>query len=144
MKVSIYIEKSSFDTFCVWVNRINQGIISKCPVDYSESNQGFVTPMHLLLTADEYAVIQDIEEDIKHLEDEMGGEMVYTPEPLENDKIVINNILKNAHRHDVEADLVNTALQIIGYIPGITPVEALIIAEREWLNVGKGEAQEDI
>lgn len=144
MKVSIYIEKREFNTFFVWVNRINQGIISKCPTQYSESSHGFHEPVQILLTADEYAVIQDIEEDIKSLETELGGELVYTPEPLENDKIVINNILKNAQRHDVEADLVNTALELVGYIPGITPLEALIIAEREWLNVGKEEPQEDI
>jgi hypothetical protein len=144
MKVSIYIEKKEFNTFFVWVNRINQGIISKCPTQYSESSHSFREPVQILLTADEYAVIQDIEDDIKSLETELGGELVYTPEPLENDKIVINNILKNAQRHDVEADLVNTALELIGYIPGITPLEALIIAEREWLNVGKEEPQEDI
>jgi hypothetical protein len=138
MKASLYIEKPDFDTFFVWVNRLSQGVLSTCPVKYSQSSEGIADPVHLLLDANEYAMLRDAQEDIEDLRQKLGdNEIIFYPEPLENEKILIGSILRNAQRHDLEVDLVNTALELSTRIPGITPLEAMVIAEREWINVGK-------
>ncbi len=137
MKVSLYIEKPNFDTFFVWVNRLSQGVLSSCPVKYSHSKEDFENPIHLLLEANEYAAIRDAVDDMNRLRDEMGGgDLVFYPEPLESEKILMQGILRNAQRYDLDVDVVYTALEVSKHIPGITPLEALVIAEREWVNVG--------
>lgn len=144
MKVSLYIEKRDFDTFFIWTNRLSSGVLSTCPVVYDNNPDRFETPLQLLLEANEYAMLRDAEQDMKDLRDKVGGDFIFYPEPLENDKILMNGILRNAQRYDLEVDLVNTALELTTYIPGITPLEALIIAEREWLNVGNSNNNIDI
>jgi hypothetical protein len=142
MKVTIYIEKKNFDTFFTWLNRINQGVISQRPLLYSTSSEGFNQPLQISLTANEYAAIQDTEADLEKLQEEIGGELYFAPEPVEIDKIAANGIIKKAHRHDMLADIVMTALELTSYIPGITPLEALVIAEREWIGEEKNAEPE--
>ncbi len=143
MKVSVYIKKSDFDNFFIWANRLSQGIVAECPVHYSHDREEFVSPVQLYLDAREYAMIQDTEKGLAELKESHGGEMQFRPEPLETDKIVMQSILLNAKRHDLEVDLVNTALELTKHIPGITSLEAMIIAEREWI-VGKDVMSKDI
>jgi len=137
MKASIYIEKRDFDTFVVWINRLNQGVLTSCPVRYETLAEGFSNPVHLLLDADEYAMLRDAERDLAKLQQCLGGELHFTPEPLETEKILMAGILRNAQRYDAEVDLVNAALEISMRLPGITPLEALVIAERDWVVVKK-------
>jgi len=144
MRVSLYIEKSDFDTFFIWSNRLATGVLSTCPVAYKNTPDSFKAPLQLLLEANDYAMIKDAEEDLKKLRDRVGGELVFYPEQLEEDKILMSVILRNAQRHDIEVDLIKTALELSTIIPGITPIEALIIAEREHLNVGSGINNIDI
>jgi hypothetical protein len=142
MKVTIYIEKKNFDTFFTWLNRINQGVISQRPLLYSTASEGFNHPLQISLTANEYAAIQDTEADLEKLQEEIGGELYFAPEPVEVDKIAANGIIKKAQRHDMLADIVMTALELTSYIPGITPLEALVIAEREWIGEEKNAEPE--
>jgi len=144
MKVSLYIEKKDFDNFFIWANRLNQGVLSTCPVRYSQSREGFTSPLHLSLEAEEYALIRDSVSAMEDIREKLGGDFYFRLEPLENDKIVMQTIIKNAQRHDLEVDIVNTALEVSMQIPGITPLEALIIAEREWINVGNSHHIGDI
>lgn len=145
MKVSIYIEKKDFDSFFTWSNRLSQGILSACPVRYSHTDDGFSSPLHVSLDAKEYASICDVVQDLNEIQEKMGGgEFLFRPEPLESERILMQGILKNARRYDIDVDVVHTAIEMSKHIPGITPLEALIIAEREWLDAGNGINNGDI
>jgi len=47
---------------------------------------------------------------------------------------MIGDIIRNSLRHDLAVQVMNTAVEIAMAMPGITPVEAFIISEREWLS----------
>ena len=137
MKASLYIEKQDFDTFVVWINRLSQGVLTACPVRHSNVAGGLHNPVHLLLDADEYAMLCDAEKDIAELQKRLGGDLYYIPEPLEAEKIIMSGLLRNAQRYDAEVDLVEAALIIAMRMPGITPLEALVIAEQDLVVVKK-------
>lgn len=133
MKVSLYINKNDFDKFFVWMNRLNQGIIIPCPVEYSHEKEDLVCPLHISLSPDEYNLITDTEKNIEDIQNTWGNlDILYHPESLENQKIVMGDILRNATRYDGLVDLVSASIELAMHIPGITPLEAVIIAEREW------------
>lgn len=138
MKVSLYIEKTDFDAFFVWTNRLNKGIIAPPAVKYSHKKDDIEDPIHLSLFMDEYALIQDTEKNIEDIQKTWGDiDILYYPESLENDKILMGDMLRNATRHDALVDLVASSIELAMFIPGITPLEAMIIAEREWGIIGK-------
>lgn len=137
MKATLYIEKSDFDSFFVWINRTGQGIISTCPVVYSHTSENFTSPVQLLLDASEYTVVCKVEKELQLLREKLGGIIEYEPNPVETDRILMAAILKNAECHDMTLEVINTALEIALTVSDITPIEALIISERECLNVGK-------
>lgn len=142
MKVTIYIEKRSFDTFFTWLNRINQGVISHRPTRYSTCPEGFTSPLQITLSGSEYATLQDVEADLARIKEEIGAELHYTPEPMEQEKIMVNAIIKKAQRHDALAELVISALELASYLQGITPLEALVIAEGECIHAANEKTEE--
>ena len=133
MKVSLYIEKKNFDEFFIWFNRLNQGVILPSPIVYSHKKEDIEDPLQVYFSADEYALIQDTESNIEEIKKTWGNlDILYSPESLENQKILMGDILRNAKRHDSLVDLVSASIELAMHIPGITPLEAMIIAEREW------------
>jgi hypothetical protein len=140
MKVTIFLEKKNFDNFLVWLNRLDQGIIIQCPVKYQYQIDGLKDPMQVLMDADEYAMMQDAEEDIANLKEKMGiTDTQFVPEPYDADKLLISGIIKNAERWDLAIDVITAAIEIAQEVKGITPLEALIIAEREVIAEANGE-----
>ena len=137
MKVTIYIERKNFDLFFTWLNRIAQGVVSQRPMQYQIVPEGFTQPLQISLTADEYAAIQDTEADLDRLQEEIGGELHFVPEPIDIEKIAASGLIKKAQRYDMLADVVMTALELSSFIPGLTPLEALVIADREWIGEEK-------
>ena len=133
MKVSLYIEKKNFEEFFIWFNRLNQGVILPSPIVYSHKKEDIEDPLQVYFSADEYALIQDTESNIEEIKKTWGNlDILYSPESLENQKILMGDILRNAKRHDSLVDLVSASIELAMHIPGITPLEAMIIAEREW------------
>jgi hypothetical protein len=134
MKVTIYIEKDEFDNFFKWVNRLNQGILSNSPVKYSTTDQNFDSPLQLSLEPPLYHLIKDAEKDIKTLQ-EVYGEMDLTFKPMSRswELRAVQDVVRNSQRYDMEANVIYTALLTIAAMPELTPSEAMIIAEREWI-----------
>ena len=138
MKVSLYIEKKDFDGFFVWMNRLKSGVLIPPPVFYIHTRNSLRDPLQVYLSPDEYNLIQDAEKNLEDIQEMWGNlEIQYDPRPLNDDKIMMADILRNAQRYDMGVDVVNTAIELAMQIPGITPLEAMIISEKEWLNVGK-------
>jgi len=138
MKVSLYIEKKDFDGFFVWMNRLKSGVLIPPPVFYIHTRNSLRDPLQVSLTPDEYNLIQDAEKNLEDIQDMWGNlDIHYDPRPLNDEKIMMADILRNAQRYDMGVDVVNTAIELAMQIPGITPLEAMIISEKEWLNVGK-------
>jgi hypothetical protein len=140
MQATIFLEKNNFDKFLVWLNRLDQGIIIPCPIQYQTRIEGLTDPMQVLMDGDEYAMVQDAEQDITNLKVKMGiTDVHYTPEPYDADKLLMSGILKNAERWDLAVDVVSAAIEIAQQVKGITPLEAMIIAEREVIAEANGE-----
>jgi hypothetical protein len=135
MKINLYIEKKDFDPFFIWMNRLSQGIIESCPITYSHVKEDIKDPLNVSLTADKYALIHDAEKNIEDIQNSFGSlDILYEPQSIEKDKILIGDILRNATRYDLAVNVINTAVELATVIPGITPLEAMIISEREWLS----------
>lgn len=135
MKINIYIEKDEFDEFFIWVNRLNHGVLTSKHIEYKTSKDGLKDPLHLSIESDMYILIADAENDLKKIDDEYGDfDLSYDSLSETWELRTIKNIAKNARRHDVEDNVICTALYTMSKIEGITPAEAMIIAEREWIN----------
>jgi len=138
MKVALYIEKRSFDDFFIWLNRLSSGVLLESPVCYSHKRGDLRDPLQVYLTPNEYCLIQDSESNLRDIKETWGDlDIQYETRPLDDEKIQMNDILRNAQRYDMSVEVVNTAIELAMQIPGITPLESLIIAEKEWINVGK-------
>lgn len=134
MKAIIYIEKQDFDKFFNWLNRLKQGNLTPAPNYYSLNENDLEKPLQVLLNPDEFAIIQDAEKNIEDIKKEYGNlSILYKPESLIQEKIMMGDILRNAARHDCLVEVYNTAIELAMAIPGLTPLDALLIAEREWL-----------
>jgi hypothetical protein len=134
MKITIYIEKSEFDNFFKWFNRITLGIYSTPTVKYSHRQEDIDDPLRVTLDSREYTLIQDIEKDLNDIQNTYGPlEIDFSPTSTGNNLLIIQDILKEADRFDLRNEVVYTALQIAQQLPDITPIESMIIAEREWL-----------
>lgn len=138
MKVNLYIKKQDFDKFFTWLNRLAIGVIAEPPVKYSTSQNDIEDLLQVSLLPDEYCLIRDTEKYLEDIRKTYGSlELTYKPEPLQEDRIVMANIIQKAGHYDLALEVVETAIQLATQIPGITPLEALIISERDWLNVEK-------
>jgi len=137
MKINLYINKEDFDPFFIWINRLSQGIIETCPITYSHKKEDVKDPLNVSLTADKYTLIHDAEKNIEDIQNSFGNlDILYDPQSNEKDKILMADILRNAARYDLAVNVINTAVELATVIPGITPLEAMIISEREWLSNG--------
>jgi hypothetical protein len=138
MKVNLYIKKQDFDKFFTWLNRLAIGVITEPPVQYLTSQNDIEDLLQVSLLPDEYCLIRDTEKYLEDIRKTYGSlELTYKPEPLQEDRIVMANIIQKAGHYDLALEVVETAIQLATQIPGITPLEALIISEKDWLNVEK-------
>lgn len=138
MKITLYIEKRDFDNFFVWLNRLGHEVLQPSPASFSHKKEDIQDPLQVSLNPDEYNLIQDAESNIEVIKNTWGNlDILYETKSLENQKIMMGDIIRNASRYDLTVDVVNTAIELAMQIPGITPLEALIIAERDWINAGK-------
>jgi hypothetical protein len=135
MKVTIYIEKNDFDDFFKWMNRIKLGLFSTPKVNFSHRQEVIADPLRITLDEREYTLIKDVEKDIKDIQSAYGPiEIDFSPESTINHLLVIRDVLRESERNDVAAEVVFTAIQAAQQVPGISPTEAMVIAEREWLD----------
>jgi hypothetical protein len=135
MKVTIYIEKNDFDDFFKWMNRIKLGLFSTPKVNFSHRQEVIADPLRITLDEREYTLIKDVEKDIKDIQSAYGPiEIDFSPESTVNHLLVIRDVLRESERNDVAAEVVFTAIQAAQQVPGISPTEAMVIAEREWLD----------
>jgi hypothetical protein len=135
MKVTIYIEKNDFDEFFKWMNRIKLGLFSTPKVNFSHRHEVIADPLRITLDEREYTLIKDVEKDIKDIQSAYGPiEIDFSPESTVNHLLVIRDVLRESERNDVAAEVVFTAIQAAQQVPGISPTEAMVIAEREWLD----------
>jgi len=145
MKVDIYIEKQDFDEFFKWMNRIGLGIYSTPKVEFSHRMADIKDPLRVSLDSREYTLIRDVKKDIKEIQKTYGPlELDFTPLTTQNHLLVIKDILREANRKDVMEEVVYTALQVLSTIPGLSPTEAMVIAENEWLPFHSDNLEEDI
>lgn len=136
MKVELYIEKDRFDTFFRWINRISLGIYSTPPVKFSHRIEDIKDPLKVSLDSREYTLIKDIESDIKEIQRTHGPfEIDFSPENTATHLLAIHDVLREAERKDLVTEVVYSALQIALQMPDITPTEAMVIAEHEWLGI---------
>ena len=49
--------------------------------------------------------------------------------------LAIHDVIREAERKDLVTEVVYSALQIALQMPDITPTEAMVIAEHEWLGI---------
>jgi len=145
MKVNVYVNYTDFDKFFVWLNHLKQGVIEESPVKVFTQKEDIKDPLMISLNPDEYYLIKDTESNIEEIRNAWGNlDILYKTESLEVQKIMMNDIIRNAERWEVGVDLINTALELAMAIPGISPLEALIIAERQWLSDKKTPVWQDI
>lgn len=132
MDVNIFLEEKDFNDFLVWMNRLEQGVIFPCPVKYYNTPNNLKNSLQLTLDADEYAMLKDAETDINDLMERLGiSDIKFKPEPYDSDKLLISGIIKNAERWDLSIDVIMAAIEVAQKIKDITPLEAMIIAERD-------------
>lgn len=134
LKVTIYIEKEDFDTFFQWINRLNHGILTTNTIKYSTQPEGFTSPLQLSLEPGMYHLMTDAETDLHSLK-ELYGDIDINFDPMSQswEMRAIKDILRNARRYDLESEVAYTALITMMEVPSLTPSEAMIIAEREWI-----------
>lgn len=136
MKVELYIEKDLFDTFYRWINRISLGIYSTPPVRFSHRLEDIKDPLKVSLDSREYTLIKDIETDIKEIQKTHGPfEIDFSPTNTATHLLGIHDVLREAERKDLVTEVVYSALQVALQMPDITPTEAMVIAEHEWLGI---------
>lgn len=136
MKVELYIEKDRFDTFFRWINRISLGIYSTPPVRFSHRMEDITDPLKVSLDSREYTLIKDIQHDIEEIQKSHGPfEIDFSPDNTATHLLAIHDVLREAERKDLVTEVVYSALQIALQMPDITPTEAMVIAEHEWLGI---------
>jgi len=134
MKVTVYIEKDKFDEFFTWLNRINFGVFCTQPVKFSHRESDMKDPFKIILDSREYTAIKDNHEDLERLKSNYGDcELEFLPETTENHLLLIQDIVREAGRYDLANEVIYTALLVMKKLPDVTPSEAIIIAEREWI-----------
>lgn len=135
MRMSLYIEHDELDEFCKWVNRLSQGHIETAPVRFSHKRLvTFTDPLEIQLDANEYAIICDATEEAEKIAEIAGPiNIEYSPTDIDWQMSTIRSVIKNAERHNVSANVIYTSLRTMSELPTITPAEAMIIAEGEWI-----------
>lgn len=138
MKVTIFIEKKDFDEFFKWMNRIDKGIIVSPPVRFSHRLEGIRDPLRVSLDSYEYALIQNVESDIEDIQKAYGPiTLDYSPLTTSSHLLIIKDVARKAEREDLLPEVIYLALKAAIKIPGLTPTEAIVIAENESLRIKK-------
>ena len=136
MKVELYIEKEEYDVFYRWINRISLGIYSTAPVRFSHRIEDIEDPLKVSLDSREYTLIKDIQTDIEEIQKMHGPiEIDFSPVNTATHLLAIHDVIREAERKDLVTEVVYSALQIALQMPDITPTEAMVIAEHEWLGI---------
>ena len=134
MKVTVYISKKDFDAFFRWVKQLELGILSSPPVNFSHQENVIQDPLRVSLDTHVYYLINDAQEDLKQIDSSVGPFSIdYEPDTQEFHLQRIKESIRKAKREDLEIELVYSALAVMKDLPGITPSEAIIIAERNLL-----------
>jgi hypothetical protein len=145
MKVDLYIEKKDFDQFFTWMNRIALGIYSTPRVKFSHRIDDIQDPLRVSLDTREYTLIRDVKRDIDKIQKTYGPmDLDFSPISTHSHLLIIGDVLREADRQDRSSEVVYTALQLMQQIPGVTPTEAMTIAEREWLVKGSPMQEKNI
>ena len=134
MTVRLYIEKSHFDAFYTWLNQIKSGILTTPTCVFSNVSNDLENPLQVTLHPDEYAMIQDTQEDLDILRKNIGKITSFGEASTSEDVRLVKDVIRKSRRYDIEAEVVYTALEVMSEQIDITPGEAMIIAEREWLS----------
>jgi hypothetical protein len=92
-----------------------------------------------------YTLIADALKDLETI-GEKYGELELDFEPLSTswELRTIKDVVRSSGRYDMEANVIYTALSTIAQIPGLSPAEAMIIAEREWIGSQQSHDNLDI
>jgi hypothetical protein len=133
MTVRLYIEKSHFDAFYTWLNQIKSGILTTPTCVFSNVSNDLENPLQVTLHPDEYAMIQDTQEDLDILRKNIGKITSFGEASTSEDVRLVKDVIRKSRRYDIEAEVVYTALEVMSEQIDITPGEAMIVAEREWL-----------
>jgi hypothetical protein len=133
MNVLVYIEKRDFNDFFKWLNQISIGNFLTPIVPFSHEPTEFKEPLKIYLSAREYSAINDVNKDIHEVQKIYGNITTqFVPEFREQHLLIIQDILREADRLCIMPKLVYIALQAMAEIPGLTPEEAMVIAERDF------------
>ena len=134
MKINLFIEHKDLGDFYSWVNRLSQGSIENSPIKFSHRIDEFNDPLCIQLNANEYAVILDAQDEAKRIAELAGPiDIKYSTVDKHWQTSTIRNVIKNAERHNVIVEVVFSALNTMIEIPSITPAEAMIIAEGNYI-----------
>jgi hypothetical protein len=135
MRISLYIEHNDLDDFCKWVNRLSHGHIETAPVRFSHKRLAtFQDPLEIQLEANEYAVICDATEEAEKIAEMVGPmDIQFSPVDVDWQMSTIRSVMKNADRHNISTEVIYTSLRTMSELPTITPAEAMIMAEGEWI-----------
>jgi hypothetical protein len=134
MRISLYVEHDDLHEFYRWVNRLSEGHIESPTIKFNHKKEIFKDPLEIQLSANEYAMICDANAEVDKIS-ELGGpiDITYMPKDRNWQMSTIRNILKNADRHNLSVEVIFSALATVSELPTITPAEAMIIAEGEWI-----------
>lgn len=136
MKVTVYIEKNDFDEFFKWMNRIGLGIYSTPTVNFSHREEDIQDPLRVTLDSREYTLIKDVKKDIEDIQKTHGPlELDFSPVSTASHLLIIQDVLREAERKDLLTEVVFSAIQVALQLPDITPTEAIVMAEHEWLGI---------
>jgi hypothetical protein len=141
MKVTVYIEKNDFDEFFKWMNRIGLGIYSTPTVKFSHREEDIQDPLKVTLDSREYTLIKDVKKDIEDIQKMHGPlEIDFSPVSTASHLLIIQDVLREAERKDLLAEVVFSAIQVALQLPDISPTEAIVMAEHEWLGI-RGDSE---
>lgn len=134
MKINLYIEHADLGDFYSWVNRLGQGSIEPSPIKFSHRINEFTDPLCIQLTANEYAVILDAQEEAQEIIKLAGPiDVKYSTADTHWQSSIIRNVIKNAERNNVLNEVVFFALNTMSELPSLTPAEAMVIAEGTYI-----------
>ena len=134
MKITIYVRNQDFDSFFRWVKQLQYGALSTPPVFYSHRIDEVEDPLMISLDSDIFYLIQDSQEHLTDIKSSLGSlDLLYQTDNQEEHLQMIKEGLRKARREDMELELVYSALAAMKEMPGLTPGEAIIVAEKSIL-----------
>lgn len=130
MKTNVYVEECDFENFIKWFKRIQIGEYLISPVFFSTNKKRIKKPVNLTLEVDEYNLIKLVYTKLSNLNGVFGKiDIIHNINHKNNQLIGVQEIIQRGEIHNKLTELINYALETASQIPGITPLEALSIAE---------------